>query len=375
MNRQGNHVRPRIKPGPAGWGFPIFLALWVSLLGGGCLAQEAGNETTVTTGSLLQGPTISEKAFAFELNEAAGPADAPLLLALGVSSCSRVDGKVGNVPVDVQTFVFQDLERAFCAFSAFLQPGAKALADWDVPDAFLQGDQVVYRGDRTVVRVTFRTKWDSQLFSLMEWLRKTYPTTEPAPALVRDAPKRDRCGVAFQLARTDRQGDALFPGLPKGALGLSQGNTLYIDSFRTGLVRYRAGWIRPRDETEKKRLLALAGLPSGRTGETLSLAPAKGLLAIFAGPKEAADVRDAALRELARRAEWNWRQGDPDLAGALHFHALTAIDIFIVGIKLIAVIFGICAGLAAVSAALWILFFRRFGKSDKSPRRSHLGLS
>ena len=365
-------MRPRIKPGPAGWGFPIFLALWVSLLGGGCLAQEAGNEPTVTTGSLLQGPTMSEKAFAFELNEAAGPADAPLLLALGVSSCSRVDGKVGDVPVDVQTFVFQDLERAFGAFSAFLQPGAKALAEWDVPDAFLQGDQVVYRGDRTVVRITFRAKWGSQLFSLMEWLRKTYPTTEPAPALVRDAPKRYRFAVAFQLARTDLQADALFPALPKGALGLSQGNALYVDSFRTGGVRYRAGWIRPRDGAEKKRLLSLAGLPTGRAGETLSLVPARGLLAFYAGPAEAVAVREAALRELARRAEWNWRQGDPDLAGSIHFRTLSTIDIFLVGIQLIAAILGVCAGLAAVAAAVWILFFRR---SPKPPRRSHLGLS
>lgn len=326
------------------------------------------------TGTYLQGPAIPEQAFLQELLEAAGP-DAPMLRNLGVKGCQKVRGSVGKLPIDVETYEFPTVDRAYSAFSFLLKTGAKALAEGDPPGCFLQENQVVFWSDRYVIRTTFPDRFGAQLFSYVEWLHKENRAHEESPALVLKAPRRDRWGASTRLALTDLQGDSLFPSLTRGFWNLDNGNALLLDTYRRAGVRFRAGWALPKTPGERSRLLAADGTPLGTAGEVLRIRPCGGALAVYAGPPAPA-IESGILAEQQRRYAWDLKGEDPDLAGSLRRRDLTALDLFLTGIRLIGFIFLICAGGAAlVFLARRILLRRALKRRIEEDYKSPLGLS
>lgn len=326
------------------------------------------------SGTFLQGPAIPEQAFLQELLEAAGP-DAPMLRNLGVKGCQKVRGSVGKLPIDVETYEFPTVDRAYSAFSFFLKTGAKALAEGDPPGCFLQENQVVFWSDRTVIRTTFPDRFGAQLFSYVEWLHKENPARDDSPALVLKAPRRNRWGTSTRLALTDLQGDSLFPSLPKGFWNLDNGNTLFLDTYAWAGVRFRAGWALPKTPGERSRLLAADGTPTGTAGELLRLRPCGNALAVYAGPPAPA-IESGILAEQQRRYAWNLKSEDPDLAGSFRRRELTALDLFLTGIRLIGFIFLLCAGGAAVVFLVrFVLLRRALKRRIEEDYKSPLGLS
>ncbi|MBP7865822.1 MAG: hypothetical protein KA419_07710, partial [Acidobacteria bacterium] len=327
-----------------------------------------------STGTFLQGPAVPEQAFLQELLEAAGP-DAPMLRKLGVKRCEKVRGSVGKMPIDVETYEFPTVDRAYSAFSFFLETGAKALSEGDPPGCFLQGDRVVFWSDRVVIRTTFPDRFGARLFSYVEWLHKEHPARDDAPALVLKAPRRDRWGTSSRLALTDLQGDSLFPSLAKGFWNLDRGNALYLDAYVRAGVRFRAGWVLPRTPAERSRLLAADGAPTGVAGEVLRLRACGDALAVYAGPPAPAAEREI-LAEQERRFAWDLKGEDPDLAGSFRQRDLTAIDLFLTGIRLIGLIVLICAGGAALVSLVRFALRRRARKRRaEADLKSPLGLS